>query len=165
MDHERIQQAERVGQLMERFYLLTSQQIERRARRSVGLTVPQFAALMAIGKFGPGVSMAAISRAIMSAPSTVTGIADRLDAMGLIERERPPDDRRTVLVQLTDAGKRVISKVEAEQNQDMITVLQEMESDRVEQFIARFSEFNDSVQISVENNLRDDLAASGSEEL
>lgn len=37
--------------------------------------------------------------------ATITGILDRLSAMGLIERHRNPEDRRGILVFLTEKGR------------------------------------------------------------
>jgi DNA-binding MarR family transcriptional regulator len=42
-------------------------------------------------------------------PSTVVGILDRLETKGLILRQRSTKDRRVVLVELTDAGRRLVS--------------------------------------------------------
>lgn len=36
--------------------------------------------------------------------ATMTGILDRLEKMGLVERRPHPDDRRAILVCLTDQG-------------------------------------------------------------
>jgi DNA-binding MarR family transcriptional regulator len=43
-------------------------------------------------------------------PATVVGILDRLESRGLVKRIRSKDDRRVVKVQLTDDGKKVVTK-------------------------------------------------------
>jgi DNA-binding MarR family transcriptional regulator len=43
--------------------------------------------------------------------ATLTGIVDRLAAMGLVERRPNPDDRRAILVCLTKKGKKLASGV------------------------------------------------------
>ena len=37
--------------------------------------------------------------------ATLTGILDRLEAAGLVERRNNPDDRRTIFIRLTDEGR------------------------------------------------------------
>ena len=46
-------------------------------------------------------------------PSTLTGVLDRLERRGLIERGPHPDDRRSVLVALTAAGHSAADRVAA----------------------------------------------------
>jgi DNA-binding MarR family transcriptional regulator len=38
-------------------------------------------------------------------PSTLTGVVDRLEARGFVERRSSPDDRRVKVLTLTDEGK------------------------------------------------------------
>jgi DNA-binding MarR family transcriptional regulator len=44
-------------------------------------------------------------------PSTLTGVLDRLDRRGLIERTANPADRRSVLVGLTPSGRAAAARV------------------------------------------------------
>ena len=41
-------------------------------------------------------------------PTSVTSIVDRLERSGLVERRPHPEDRRAVLAQITEAGKRAV---------------------------------------------------------
>jgi DNA-binding MarR family transcriptional regulator len=44
-------------------------------------------------------------------PSNVTGIVDRLVAQGLVKRSESLDDRRIVLLEITDKGKETITEI------------------------------------------------------
>jgi DNA-binding MarR family transcriptional regulator len=44
--------------------------------------------------------------------SNTSGVIDRLEERGLVERLRVPDDRRVVLVRATDDGRRMLAEVE-----------------------------------------------------
>ena len=44
--------------------------------------------------------------------SNASGLIDRLEERGLVERIRVPDDRRVVLVRVTDSGRRTLSEAE-----------------------------------------------------
>ncbi len=44
--------------------------------------------------------------------SNATGIVDRVEERGFVERDRVPTDRRIVLVRITDGGRRMLDDVE-----------------------------------------------------
>ncbi len=68
-----------------------------------GLTGPQLAILQEADRLAP-VSPGVLARAVHLSHPTVTGILGRLETRGLIRRERGTEDRRTVLVHVSDAG-------------------------------------------------------------
>jgi DNA-binding MarR family transcriptional regulator len=72
-----------------------------------GLTAPQLAALQAVGRFQP-VPVSRVARSIHLSLATVTGIFNRLETHKLVKRSRNGPDRRTVIVELTDAGSKVL---------------------------------------------------------
>ena len=55
--------------------------------------------------------------------SNATGIIDRMEERGLVERARVPGDRRVVLVQLADGGHRAIEDIEALRQDRLSSVL------------------------------------------
>lgn len=55
--------------------------------------------------------------------SNATGIIDRMDEGGLIERVRVPNDRRVVLVRPTEAGLRALSETASSKREGMRAVL------------------------------------------
>ena len=72
-----------------------------------GLTAPQLAALQTVGELQP-VSVSAVARSIHLSMATVTGIFNRLEKRELVMRSRNGQDRRTVTLELTEAGVRVL---------------------------------------------------------
>src|SRR5438876_9322023 len=68
------------------------------------ITAPQFQVLHRLWE-GDGILTSALMRDICSDGGTITGLLDRLEAKGLIRRERSADDRRAVQVFLTPAGR------------------------------------------------------------
>ncbi len=72
-----------------------------------GLTAPQLAALQKVGELQP-VSVSAVARSIHLSMATVTGIFNRLEKRELVMRSRNGQDRRTVTLELTEAGVRVL---------------------------------------------------------
>lgn len=53
---------------------------------------------------GKGATMVALAKFLGCHDSNVTGLVDRLEARGLVERRNDPADRRVKLVALTDEG-------------------------------------------------------------
>ena len=77
-----------------------------------GLQVGDFDVLATIRRSGPPFTMAPsqLTRWLMLSPSGITSRLDRLEKLGYVERKPSPDDRRSLLVVLTQAGKKVIDE-------------------------------------------------------
>lgn len=75
----------------------------RALKRSEGITAPQLICLLTLAREGP-MNPSALSRAVSLSQATVTGIVDRLAARGLVNRRRDTEDRRVVVVDVTDDG-------------------------------------------------------------
>jgi len=57
-----------------------------------------------------GLSLTQISQGLMLENPTVTGLIDRLEKSGYVERSDHPNDRRVYLVHLTEKGNKVAKK-------------------------------------------------------
>lgn len=69
-------------------------------------TLPRFDLLAALYRAdGNGLTMGELSRWLMVSNGNVTGVAERLEKDGLIERRPAPNDRRSQIVTLTAAGR------------------------------------------------------------
>lgn len=75
----------------------------RKLVTQTGLSGPQLICLRQLSSFGP-MQTSHLAEAVNLSSATVCGILDRLEERGLVVRERQPDDRRRVLVSLSDAG-------------------------------------------------------------
>jgi DNA-binding MarR family transcriptional regulator len=80
--------------------------------QSFGLTPPQFVALFALAHHGEARPMSDLTNVVLLDPPTMTGVIDRLEKGGLVERTRTDTDRRVVLVQVTPAGINVVRQVQ-----------------------------------------------------
>mgnify|MGYP001822372668 CR=1 FL=1 len=59
----------------------------------------------------PGVTMTQISQLSGLEKGSFTAVADKLIAMELVKRERDPEDRRKILLQLTSEGKAITHRL------------------------------------------------------
>ena len=100
--------------------------------REFGLTVPQVVCLKAIGELEavePEVTAAMVAQHVQLSAATVTRILDRLQGLGLVDRDRRSRDRRKVCLSLTAAGR--------ERFRSMPIPLQD-------EFVARFMDLEES---------------------
>ena len=77
----------------------------------LGLAPMQSMALMQLRPDEP-MTMSAMAHALQCDNSNVTGIADRLEAMGLVERRAAEHDRRVKTLVITDKGTATRGEVE-----------------------------------------------------
>ncbi len=70
----------------------------------VGLTYPQYLVLLVLWQGGPR-PVKELGAALHLDSGTLSPLLKRLEAAGLVRRERRPGDERSVLVSLTDAGR------------------------------------------------------------
>lgn len=76
------------------------------------LTKPQAGALLQLDPDRP-IAMSGLAGALMCDASNVTGIVDRLEDRGLVERQSAPHDRRIKMLAITPAGARVRQDLQA----------------------------------------------------
>jgi len=75
--------------------------------KSYQVSVPQLLCLQSLYENGE-ISMSNIAENIMVNVSTVTGIVDRLEQKGFLERHRVSEDRRVITITLTDKGRSLV---------------------------------------------------------
>ena len=78
-----------------------------------GLTGPQLAVIKMLEPVGK-LSLSELSWKIKARNSTVTGIIDRMEREGWVERQRSEEDRRVVHIALTARGRRLASGISIE---------------------------------------------------
>ena len=91
------------------------QQIARRAREKLtayGVTPTQYAVLKVLWE-QDGLSGAELGGRLLIDSATVTGVADRLQAAGLLERRPHGEDRRVHSLYLTGQGKALQAPLDA----------------------------------------------------
>ncbi|MFQ5424089.1 MAG: MarR family winged helix-turn-helix transcriptional regulator [Phycisphaerae bacterium] len=79
----------------------------RHLMHQVGLTWPQLATLRAAERLG-GCSIGALARAVHLGQPTLTGIVQRLERAGHVERSRHQQDGRSVTVTITSSGRNLL---------------------------------------------------------
>jgi len=75
-----------------------------------GLSLPQLHVLSVLKGAGGSLTTGEISRAIVRQSQTMTGVVDRLEEPGLVERVFDRSDRRKTWVRLTEKGERKLEE-------------------------------------------------------
>jgi len=79
----------------------------KKMERESGLTGPQLLVMRLTGAHGE-ITSGVIAREVSLSQATVTTILDRLERKGLLKRERSADDKRKVILTLTEAGEKAL---------------------------------------------------------
>jgi DNA-binding MarR family transcriptional regulator len=91
------------------------------------VTVPQFRLLLVLDELGQVPSSRLASR-LGTLASSVTRLADRLEAAGLLVRGHDPGNRSIVTVEVTSAGRDLVARVVARRHVLLAEVLNRMSS-------------------------------------
>jgi DNA-binding MarR family transcriptional regulator len=109
----------------------------------IGLTCMQYHVLKVLTQAGEPMQLGQIAEKLRSVRSNATQMVDRLAAEGLVERVYDPTDRRRVLAQITEEGRRrceagleATYKVE----QDLFTCFNQEERDQLTTLLSRLEE-------------------------
>ncbi|WP_382310150.1 MarR family winged helix-turn-helix transcriptional regulator [Herbiconiux sp. UC225_62] len=77
----------------------------------MGLTHPQYLVMLALWESEPR-SLSALAELLRLEPATLSPLVKRLEAAGLVTRERSADDERQLAVRLTPTGRALRAKAE-----------------------------------------------------
>ncbi|MEI7032115.1 MarR family winged helix-turn-helix transcriptional regulator [Streptomyces pratensis] len=78
----------------------------RQALKDLGLTYPQYLVMLVLWEEGPQ-PVKAIGERLHLDSGTLSPLLKRMEAAGLVRRERSRSDERSVVIDLTDAGGRL----------------------------------------------------------
>jgi DNA-binding MarR family transcriptional regulator len=79
--------------------------LDAELERDAGIPMRWYDALVHLEETPDGLRMNELAERILYSKSGFTRVVDRLEAAGLVRRERPENDRRSILVVLTDQGR------------------------------------------------------------
>jgi len=78
--------------------------------RKLGLTLPQYDVICTLGNTS-GMMMGQLAEKTLVTKGTLTGILDRLEKKGLVQRHVPPENRRCFMIVLTPEGERMFEDI------------------------------------------------------
>jgi DNA-binding MarR family transcriptional regulator len=86
--------------------------------------------------------------------SSATGIIDRMEERGLVERVRVPDDRRIVLVRPTETGLALVDEAELVKSAAMAAALARLSSEQLERMAAAAADLEAAITAELTSDPR-----------
>jgi DNA-binding MarR family transcriptional regulator len=90
---------------------LVQAELRKRLRTEFDTTLPRFDLMAQLERHPEGLKMTELSRRLMVTGGNVTGITDQLEKEGLVARDTDPNDRRSISVCLTPAGRKAFDRM------------------------------------------------------
>ncbi|MBD8066329.1 MarR family transcriptional regulator [Devosia sp. PTR5] len=134
-----------VGHLVNDVARLFRRRFEEQARAH-GLTLTQWKVIAHLYR-QPQITQVALAGHVDSDPMTMSGVLDRLEKRGLIEREPNPTDSRAKLARLSPAGTQLYSTAKAVGTQMHASALAGLDERRRQALVASLE--------TIRNNLND----------
>jgi DNA-binding MarR family transcriptional regulator len=106
----------------------------------VGLSLAKLAALRRLTEAGESLPLGQLAERLACVKSNVTQLVDRLEADGLVNRTADPNDRRSRLAILTDAGRAAYTKgseIQIQMEQELFGVLTATESETLHTLLGK----------------------------
>ena len=104
------------------------------------VTLPQFRVLVVLSNFGP-LRMGELALHLGANQSSFSRFADRMVDGGLIARSASTQNRREVIISLTDAGSRIYADVTRARREEISEVLGRLSASEQESVLAGFEAF------------------------
>jgi MarR family 2-MHQ and catechol resistance regulon transcriptional repressor len=95
------------------------------------LTISQFGTLEALYHLGP-LCQNELGSKILKSNSNMTTVIDNLEKRGLVRRERDTNDRRMIIIYLTDDGKKLITSVFPKHVENMVQIFSSLSKEEQE---------------------------------
>jgi len=84
--------------------------LDAELERDAGIPLRWYDALVHLEETPDGLRMNELAERILYSKSGFTRVVDRMEEAGLVRRVRPRNDRRSILVLLTDAGRKTMER-------------------------------------------------------
>jgi DNA-binding MarR family transcriptional regulator len=119
-----------IRRIMHAFELHSRQLVDR-----AGMTLPQLAVLRKTAELGR-TPIGSLARAVHLSQPTVSGILDRLERRGLLQRVRDEHDRRAVNINITASGEELLSRAPSQLQDAFREQLQELQEWELTQMLS-----------------------------
>lgn len=115
--------ADIVTSLQRTFVLNLSKELSRG-----NVSFPQYC-LLGFLSHKPHLTMTEIAQKMGHTTAAATGLVDRLEKLGHVQRVHARDDRRKILVEITESGSALVSQVRDDMVTSLLTVMQQLKPD------------------------------------
>ena len=96
------------------------------------LSFPQFLLLSFLAQEPEALTMTEVARRMKHTTAAATGLVDRLEKLSLITRKQGPNDRRKVMVVITEKGHSMVQEIRQDMVKNLLRLMEHLdESERV----------------------------------
>ncbi len=132
---------------------LVEGEIRRRLRARFDMSLAKFDYLAQLYRSpAGGLSMSELGRQLMVTGGNITGLTDRLEKDGLVERRQHPSDRRSQLIVLTARGRNAFVAMAAEHEAWVRELFADLGEAEQREIVSLLGTLKQSVQERVERN-------------
>jgi DNA-binding MarR family transcriptional regulator len=121
-----------------------------RMRRG-GVSTAHFHLLSMLDRHGE-MAMSRVAEALDVSLSNASGLIDRLEERGLVERIRVPDDRRVVLVRLTETGRRTLGEFEVLKDEMVRRIVGQLTAAQLDRLSRALTDVKQAVRATLESD-------------
>jgi DNA-binding MarR family transcriptional regulator len=89
--------------------------------------------------------MSRVAELLGVSDSNATGLVDRMEEHGFVERVRHPEDRRVVLVRVSDRGRQILADVEVLRDDLVVRILGRLDTPRLERLAQALDDVRSAV--------------------
>ena len=119
----------------------------------LGISMSQLHLMHLLERHGE-MAMSRLAEMLDVSVSNATGLIDRVEERGYVERIRVPSDRRIVLVRITDKGRSVLDEVEAVREQILDRILDELEPAQLTRLAAALADLRSALTTTFASHAR-----------
>ena len=91
--------------------------------------------VMSVLQADGSIPMRTLAESLGVSQASATGIVDRMEQRGLIERRRDIDDRRVIRVELATGGRELLAGMTADRRSKIATLLDDLTDDELDGFL------------------------------
>jgi len=95
-------------------------------------------------------SMGRLAEMLDVSLSNASGLIDRMDERGLVERIRVPDDRRLVLVALSEHGRQMLDHADVLRSDVMATILRRLDHQQLQRVASALADIRQALRAASE---------------
>lgn len=110
----------------------------------LGVSMSQLHVMSMLDRHGD-MPMSRLAEMVDVSLSNATGLVDRMEERGFVERVRVPDDRRVVLVRITETGRRLVDDIEVLRAETLRTVLDRLDPGQLDGIARATADLRDAL--------------------
>jgi DNA-binding MarR family transcriptional regulator len=119
----------------------------------LGISMSQLHVMHLLDRHGD-IPMSRLAELVDVSFSNATGLIDRLEERGYVERIRVPNDRRVVLVRITAAGRGVLNEVESGRDGIFDRILDELDPAQLSRLAAALADLRSALTTTFASHAR-----------